>query len=216
MITRRRRCADRDQQRPWRDVGTCCHGSNGQCRSTRRAGPRCRVRTMRRTSPRRVAAARALGVDRRAIAQGLRTYPGLPHRMERVAERDGVLFVNDSKATNPDSHRAGARRLSAHPLDRRRAAPRRDDLGPCEAAARPCPRRLYDRRGRADVRASCSTARCRSSECEMLDDGGERRRPPRRSRARSSCSRRPARRSTSSGIMRRGARRSATAVEALA
>ncbi|GAO39466.1 UDP-N-acetylmuramoylalanine--D-glutamate ligase [Sphingomonas changbaiensis NBRC 104936] len=37
------------------------------------------------------------------IAEGLRTYPGLPHRMERVAERGGVLFVNDSKATNPTS-----------------------------------------------------------------------------------------------------------------
>jgi len=35
------------------------------------------------------------------IEEGLRTYPGLPHRMERVRERDGVLFVNDSKATNP-------------------------------------------------------------------------------------------------------------------
>ena len=46
---------------------------------------------------------RALGISEDAIAQGLRTYPGLPHRMERVAERAGVLFVNDSKATNPAS-----------------------------------------------------------------------------------------------------------------
>ncbi|HEX8224610.1 MAG TPA: UDP-N-acetylmuramoyl-L-alanine--D-glutamate ligase, partial [Allosphingosinicella sp.] len=46
-----------------------------------------------------VAAVRALGVDDRAIADALITYPGLPHRMERVAERNGVLFVNDSKAT---------------------------------------------------------------------------------------------------------------------
>jgi UDP-N-acetylmuramoylalanine--D-glutamate ligase len=35
------------------------------------------------------------------IEDGLRTYPGLPHRMERIREKDGVLFVNDSKATNP-------------------------------------------------------------------------------------------------------------------
>jgi len=34
---------------------------------------------------------------------GLRSFPGLPHRMERVATRNGVLFVNDSKATNPTS-----------------------------------------------------------------------------------------------------------------
>jgi UDP-N-acetylmuramoylalanine--D-glutamate ligase len=36
-----------------------------------------------------------------AIREALRTYPGLPHRMERIRERDDVLFVNDSKATNP-------------------------------------------------------------------------------------------------------------------
>jgi UDP-N-acetylmuramoylalanine--D-glutamate ligase len=42
-----------------------------------------------------------LGVSLEIIADALRTYPGLPHRMERVREKDGVLFVNDSKATNP-------------------------------------------------------------------------------------------------------------------
>jgi UDP-N-acetylmuramoylalanine--D-glutamate ligase len=42
-----------------------------------------------------------LGVGAGEIEEGLRTYPGLPHRMERVRERDGVAFVNDSKATNP-------------------------------------------------------------------------------------------------------------------
>jgi UDP-N-acetylmuramoylalanine--D-glutamate ligase len=42
-----------------------------------------------------------LGVEKDCIRNALRTYPGLPHRMERVAERNGVLFVNDSKATNP-------------------------------------------------------------------------------------------------------------------
>ena len=48
-----------------------------------------------------LAAAQALGVYNRAIKLGMITYPGLPHRMERVREKDGVLFVNDSKATNP-------------------------------------------------------------------------------------------------------------------
>jgi UDP-N-acetylmuramoylalanine--D-glutamate ligase len=42
-----------------------------------------------------------LGLAETEIAEGLRTYPGLPHRMERIREKDGVLFVNDSKATNP-------------------------------------------------------------------------------------------------------------------
>jgi UDP-N-acetylmuramoylalanine--D-glutamate ligase len=44
---------------------------------------------------------RSLGISRDAFEQGLCTYPGLPHRMERIREKDGVLFVNDSKATNP-------------------------------------------------------------------------------------------------------------------
>jgi UDP-N-acetylmuramoylalanine--D-glutamate ligase len=46
-------------------------------------------------------AARMLGIPTPSIEAGLQTYPGLPHRMERVREKDGVLFVNDSKATNP-------------------------------------------------------------------------------------------------------------------
>jgi UDP-N-acetylmuramoylalanine--D-glutamate ligase len=44
---------------------------------------------------------RDLGLAEDQIQHGFRTYPGLPHRMERVAEKNGVLFVNDSKATNP-------------------------------------------------------------------------------------------------------------------
>ena len=46
------------------------------------------------------AAADAMGIDREAIREALRTFPGVPHRLERVAEVDGVLYVNDSKATN--------------------------------------------------------------------------------------------------------------------
>jgi UDP-N-acetylmuramoylalanine--D-glutamate ligase len=44
-----------------------------------------------------------LGVARADIAAGLRSYPGLPHRQERVATIHGIAFVNDSKATNADS-----------------------------------------------------------------------------------------------------------------
>ena len=49
------------------------------------------------------AAALALGLDAPAIQAGLRSFPGLPHRMEEVGRRRAVLFVNDSKATNADS-----------------------------------------------------------------------------------------------------------------
>jgi UDP-N-acetylmuramoylalanine--D-glutamate ligase len=46
------------------------------------------------------AAALARGLDPQAVADALRGFGGVPHRLEEVAEHDGVLFVNDSKATN--------------------------------------------------------------------------------------------------------------------
>jgi UDP-N-acetylmuramoylalanine--D-glutamate ligase len=61
------------------------------------------------------AVCQALGVSNEMIEEGLRTYPGLPHRMERVREKGGVLFVNDSKATNPT---ATAPALAAFPAIR--------------------------------------------------------------------------------------------------
>ncbi len=47
-----------------------------------------------------VAAARAAGLDDEAIARGLRTFAGAPHRLETVRELRGVRYVDDSKATN--------------------------------------------------------------------------------------------------------------------
>jgi UDP-N-acetylmuramoylalanine--D-glutamate ligase len=49
------------------------------------------------------AAALALGLSPEAIQAGLRSFPGLAHRMEEVGHAGNVLFVNDSKATNADS-----------------------------------------------------------------------------------------------------------------
>jgi UDP-N-acetylmuramoylalanine--D-glutamate ligase len=61
-----------------------------------------------------------LGYDRNSdvenfnrLALSLKSYPGLPHRMERIHEKDGVLYVNDSKATNPTST---APALAAYPV----------------------------------------------------------------------------------------------------
>jgi UDP-N-acetylmuramoylalanine--D-glutamate ligase len=55
------------------------------------------------------AAARAAGAPDERIAEALRAFPGVPHRLEDVAEIGGVRFVNDSKATNA----AAARRAIA-------------------------------------------------------------------------------------------------------
>jgi UDP-N-acetylmuramoylalanine--D-glutamate ligase len=53
------------------------------------------------------AAARAAGVDDVAIAEGLRTFAGVQHRLEPVGVAGGVHFVNDSKATNVAAARRG-------------------------------------------------------------------------------------------------------------
>jgi UDP-N-acetylmuramoylalanine--D-glutamate ligase len=50
-----------------------------------------------------VAIVSALGLTEAQWRPALPTFRGLPHRMERVAEVNGVLFINDSKATNPAS-----------------------------------------------------------------------------------------------------------------
>ncbi len=42
----------------------------------------------------------ARGVPIDAVRAGLRSFRGVPHRLEEVATADGVLYVNDSKATN--------------------------------------------------------------------------------------------------------------------
>lgn len=57
------------------------------------------------------AACRWLDVPREKIVAGLKSYPGLPHRQERVASVGNVVYINDSKATNAD---ATARALSSY------------------------------------------------------------------------------------------------------
>jgi UDP-N-acetylmuramoylalanine--D-glutamate ligase len=62
------------------------------------------------------AAARVAGLPDEAIAEALRTFPGVPHRLEVVAELDGVRYVNDSKATNTAAARRGIAAYADQPL----------------------------------------------------------------------------------------------------
>jgi UDP-N-acetylmuramoylalanine--D-glutamate ligase len=81
------------------------------------------------------AAARAAGIGDEAIAAGLRTFPGVPHRLELVTERDGVRYVNDSKATNVA---AAVRALAAYSDEPVHlilgGSPKGEDFGPLAAA----------------------------------------------------------------------------------
>ena len=53
-----------------------------------------------------------LGVSREDIARGIVSFAGLAHRQQRVGSRDGIDFINDSKATNAD---AAGRALACYP-----------------------------------------------------------------------------------------------------
>ena len=77
-----------------------------------------------------ITVAKALGLSDEAIDAGLRTYPGLPHRMQRIAEKKGILFINDSKATNAT---ATAPALGAYPKIHwiLGGLPKTDDLDDC-------------------------------------------------------------------------------------
>jgi UDP-N-acetylmuramoylalanine--D-glutamate ligase len=59
-----------------------------------------------------LALADAVGLPRQAMLHVLREFPGLPHRTQWVAERQGVRWFNDSKATN-----IGAALAAIHGLD---------------------------------------------------------------------------------------------------
>ena len=60
-----------------------------------------------------VAAAHLAGLAPNAIARGVETFPGVPHRLERVATWQGIDFINDSKATNYDAAAVGLRAIAA-------------------------------------------------------------------------------------------------------
>ena len=80
------------------------------------AEPRIRGVHNRANAAAAAAAARAVGVADDAIAEALRAFPGVEHRIEEIGIVDGVLYVNDSKATNA----AAARRALAAFAGRRK------------------------------------------------------------------------------------------------
>ena len=90
------------------------------------------------------AAARAAGIDDDAIAEALRTFPGIPHRLELVAERDGVRYVNDSKATNVAAALRGVAAYAEEPVHLiLGGSPKGEDFAPLGAAIGPNVRSVH-------------------------------------------------------------------------
>ena len=148
----------------------------GPCRATRGAvefaaddplpaEPLIRGAHNRENAAAATAAARAVGVPDEAIARALESFPGVEHRIEEIATVDGVLYVNDSKATNA----AAALRALASFAGRRKHVilGGRGKAEPYDAArggVRAGRSRLPDRRGgRARSRARSSARASRSS-----------------------------------------------------
>jgi UDP-N-acetylmuramoylalanine--D-glutamate ligase len=107
-----------------------------------------------------------LGIHYDVRMKALETYPGLPHRMERVAEKNGVLFVNDSKATNPTS---AAPALAAYPAVHwiLGGLPKSDDLDACEPFLGHV-RAAYTIGEAGPMFARLLRSKVPVSECEML------------------------------------------------
>ncbi len=80
-------------------------------------------------------AALARGVDREAVAEGLRTFTGVAHRLERAGMIDGVTYVNDSKATNVE---ATLTALKAYPKNTHLILGGRDKASDYRPVARAC------------------------------------------------------------------------------
>jgi UDP-N-acetylmuramoylalanine--D-glutamate ligase len=90
------------------------------------------------------AVARAVGIGDEQIAAALRTFPGVPHRLELVAERGGVRYVNDSKATNVAAALRGLAAYADEPVHLILGGSSKDeDFGPLAAAIGPNVRSVH-------------------------------------------------------------------------
>jgi len=112
-----------------------------------------------------------LGLSGEQIRAALRTFPGLPHRMERVGEWGGVLYVNDSKGTNTA---ASAPALAAfdkiHWIVGGQA--KEPGLGECEQHMRRVTA-AYTIGEAGDAFADALTQHCAVSRCGTLDKAVE-------------------------------------------
>ena len=146
-----------------------------------------------------------------AVREGLARFAGVAHRLEEIATLDGVLYVNDSKATNVASAVAGIESFAGgvHVILGGRG--KGGDYAPLAAPVAERARAVYLI---GETAPEIGGGARRRPACRCIDVRRSRARAGRRARrgaarARSSCSRRRAPRSTSTPTTRRAASTSA-------
>ena len=177
-----------------------------QVAEIRLRGPHNRANAMAAAA---VCLARGLPAD--AVRNGLATFGGVAHRLEEVANAGGVLYVNDSKATNVASAVVGIESFpgGVHMILGGRG--KHGNYGPlasCGASARR--RRVPDRRGGGRDRRGARRHRRRRCATAATSPPRSPPRAPPPAPARSCCCRRPARPTTSTGRSRNAATTSAS------
>jgi UDP-N-acetylmuramoylalanine--D-glutamate ligase len=110
-------------------------------------------------------AAGAAGATEAQVAHALTTFPGVAHRLEPVGEVGGVLFVNDSKATNVAAARRGVAAYGGRPLRLILGGSRKgEDFAPLAAALGPAVRSVYVIGETADELAAAIPSAVRASD----------------------------------------------------
>ncbi|HXF97319.1 MAG TPA: UDP-N-acetylmuramoyl-L-alanine--D-glutamate ligase [Gaiellaceae bacterium] len=116
------------------------------------------------------AAARAAGIGEEAIAEALRTFPGVPHRLETVRELRGVRYVNDSKATNVA---AALRALACFPRARLHVIlggrGKAEPYAPLAAAFKPGDRAYLIGEAAPEIAAALEAAGVPAADCGDLE-----------------------------------------------
>ena len=108
------------------------------------AEPRIRGAHNRENAAAATAAARTIGVSEEQIAEALRSFAGVPHRLELVRELNGVRYVNDSKATNVAAALRGLAAYEVEPVHLILGGSRKgEDFTPLAAAIGPNVRSVH-------------------------------------------------------------------------
>lgn len=112
----------------------------------------------------------ALGADERALVPALRAFRGLAHRVERVAEKRGVLYVDDSKGTNVGATVAALSGLGRKALLIAGGEGKGQDFSPLAAAVRANCRAVFTLgRDAPLIEAALSTTGVPLERCASLE-----------------------------------------------